>query len=110
MTAPASQTRPAGRRMALVYQLAVVVPTLAFLAVTLPDHRDDVLQVSVLAFVVAVAAVDLIPVPAWGGMQLSLSFPLLLGVAIVFEPPVAMLIALAGSVDPREFRRQVSLL
>ena len=43
-------------------------------------------------------------------MQLSLSFPLLLGVAIIFDPPVATLIALVGSFDPRELRREVSLL
>jgi signal transduction histidine kinase len=94
----------------LLYQLAVVVPLLSYLAVTLPGSREEALDRAVLLFILAVAAVDLIPVPAWGGLQLSLSFPLLLGVAIVFDPPVATLIALLGSVDPREFRREVSLL
>ena len=93
-----------------VYQLLVVVPALAFLAITLPGLRDEALEPAVLSFIIAVAAVDLIPVPAWGGMQLSLSFPLLLGVAIVFDPPVAMLIALVGSIDPRELRGQVGVL
>jgi len=93
-----------------LYQLLVVVPALAVLAFTLPDLRDEVFDPAVLSFAIAVAAVDLIPVPAWGGMQLSLSFPLLLGVAIIFDPPVAMLIALVGSVDPREFRREVAIL
>ena len=92
------------------YQLLVVVPALAFLRSRCPDLRDEVLDPAVLSFAIAVAAVDLIPVPAWGGMQLSLSFPLLLGVAIIFDPPVAMLIALVGSVDPREFRREVAIL
>ena len=101
---------PAPRWIIVAYQFAVVVPALAYLTLTLPGARDEVLDPAVLFFMVAVAAVDLIPVPAWGGMQLSLSFPLLLGVAIVFHPPVAMAIALVGSVDPREFRREVSLL
>ena len=102
--------KPPPRFATRAYQLAVVVPALVFLGFTLPAHREEVFDVSVLFFIVAVAAVDLIPVPAWGGMQLSLSFPLLLGVAIVFDPPVAMLIAVIGSVDPREFRREVSFL
>src|SRR5918994_5652233 len=100
---------PAERWIQIAYQLGVVVPLLTYLAIALPTARER-LDLSIILFVIAVAAVDLIPVPAWGGMQLSLSFPLLLGVAILFEPPEATLIALLGSVDPREFRREVSLL
>lgn len=100
---------PAPGWIQIAYQLAVVVPTVAYLAIALP--RDtDALTGSVLLFFLAIAVVDLIPVPAWGGMQLSLSFPILLGVAIVFEPPVAALIAFAGSMDPREFRREIGVL
>jgi signal transduction histidine kinase len=100
---------PAERWVQIAYQLGVVVPLLTYLAITLPTTRDE-LEPSIVLFVIAVAAVDLIPVQAWGGIQLSLSFPLLLGVAIIFDPPIATLIALLGSVDPREFRREVSLL
>ena len=100
---------PAQRWMQVAYQLGVVVPLLTYLAIALPAARDE-LEPSIVLFVIAVAAVDLIPVQAWGGIQLSLSFPLLLGVAIIFDPPIATLIALLGSVDPREFRREVSLL
>jgi signal transduction histidine kinase len=92
------------------YQLAVTLPTIAYLAIALPQDPDAVFQESILLFLVAVAVVDLIPVPGWGGLQLSLSFPLLLGVAIIFPPPVATLIAFAGSMDPREFRREATLL
>ncbi len=91
------------------FQLAVVLPSIVLLALSLPGQHAAVDE-TVLFFIATVALVDLIPVPAWGGLQLSLSFPLLLGVAIVFPPPVAMLIAFVGSVDPREFRREVSLL
>ena len=93
-----------------LWQLAQVLPLLTFLVFALPKHRADVLDPAVLFFVATVVVVDLIPVPGWGGLQLSLSFPILLGVAIIFEPPVAALIALIGSVDPREFRREVSFL
>jgi signal transduction histidine kinase len=101
---------PAPRWILTLYQLVVVIPAFAYLIAILPGYRDEVFDIAVLAFMLAVAAVDLIPVPAWGGLQLSLSFPLLLGVAIIFDPPVAMLIALVGSCDPREFRREVTLL
>src|SRR5581483_1014338 len=61
-------------------QVAVVVPVVAVLAYSIPGHRSD-LTPSIAFFVVAVAVIDLIPVPGWGGLQLSLSFPVLLGVA-----------------------------
>jgi signal transduction histidine kinase len=89
------------------FQVAIIVPLAVYLALTLPDHRDELLQGSILFFIVAVAVVDLIPVPAWGGMQLSLSFPILLGVAIIYDPTVAAAIAFVGSFDPREFRLQM---
>lgn len=104
------QRSPARAWVRSGYQLAVVVPTLAYLAFTLPRDVDAVFDPHVLLFILAVAIVELIPVPAWGGLQLSLSFPLLLGVAIIFEPAVATMIAFIGSVDPREFRRDVTLL
>jgi signal transduction histidine kinase len=91
-------------------QLLVAVPVIAYLALVLPSHREELLHVSVLLFALAVAVVDLIPVPGWGGLQLSLSFPILLGAAIVFPPPVAAAIAFAGSADPRELRREMPLL
>ena len=105
-----AEPRPAPRWAQNLYQLGVVVPVIVYLGATLPAHWDDVIQLPVLLFLVSVAVVDLIPVPGWGGTQLSLSFPLLLGVAIIFEPPVATLIAFAGSIDPRELRGEVGLL
>jgi len=90
-----------------LFQLLVVVPMVGFLIVSFPDYRDDFLQPPVFLFIATVAIVDLIPVPAWGGMQLSLSFPILLGVAIVFPPPVAALIAFLGSFDPRELQLRI---
>jgi signal transduction histidine kinase len=90
-----------------LFQVLIVVPITVYLIATLPTYRDDILQTSVILFIVTVAVVDLIPVPAWGGMQLSLSFPILLGVAIIYPPPVAALIAFLGSFDPRELRLQM---
>ncbi|GBC87197.1 Sensor histidine kinase WalK [bacterium HR12] len=91
-------------------QIAVAAPVLAYLVLALPAEREELLRADVLLFGLAVAVVDLIPVPGWGGLQLSLSFPILLGAAIVFPPPVAAAIAFVGSVDPRELRREMPAL
>jgi len=107
-TAPRTGTRPERDNWrSNTFQVLVVVPVIAYLVAALPGQREDLFKTSVLLFVVAVAVVDLIPVPAWGGMQLSLSFPILLGVAIVYPPPVAAVIAFFGSFDPRELRLQM---
>ena len=94
---------------ALAFRIGVVAVTIGWLAAELPGSADQVLTPAVLFFILAIAVVDLIPVPVWGGMQLSLSFPILLGVAVIFDPPVAALIAFLGSVDPREAKLDVSL-
>ena len=94
---------------ALAMRIGVVTLTLGWLAVELPGSADQVFDPAVLFFILAIAVVDLIPVPVWGGMQLSLSFPILLGVAVIFDPPVAALIALLGSADPREVKLDVPL-
>jgi signal transduction histidine kinase len=90
-------------------ELVVVLPTLVFLAVELVRDPNSITP-GVWFFAICIAVIDLIPVPAWSGLQLSVSFPVLLGAAVLFPPPVAGAIALVGSFDPREFRRQISIL
>jgi len=90
-------------------EVAVVLPTLMFLVFELARHPDR-LTSGVWFFAVSIAVIDLIPVPAWSGLQLSVSFPVLLGAAVLFPPPVAGAIALVGSFDPRELRGQISVL
>jgi signal transduction histidine kinase len=57
-----------------------------------------------------VAAVELLPAPAWGGIQVSLGFPILTAVAIIYPPGAAALLAFVGSSDPRELRRDINPL
>jgi signal transduction histidine kinase len=100
-----------GDRRIKVLEAAIIVPTLAWLAWAIPQTPDDTITLGEFFFFIAIVmVVDLIPVPVWGGMQLSLSFPILLGVAMLYPPEVAGLIALLGSVDPREFRREVGFM
>jgi diguanylate cyclase (GGDEF)-like protein len=93
-----------------VYQLAVVIPTVSFLAVQLTQGSGVLWHPSILVWAAGVAAVDLMPVPAAGGLYLSLSFPILLAAAMIYPPPVAGLLALVGSLDPRELRRSIPVL
>jgi signal transduction histidine kinase len=90
-------------------EIVVVVPTVTFIAAAI-IREPEALEPGVWFFAALVAVVDLIPVPAWSGLQLSVSFPVLLGAAVLFPPPIAGAIGLVGSCDPREFRRQIPFL
>ena len=56
-----------------------------------------------------VAGVELLPVPTWRGLTLSVGFPLLMMIAILYPPEVAGTIAFVGASDPRELKREVAL-
>ena len=104
--------RASDRRL-LVLELAVILPTLVggvllVLANSETFTWDRVGQLALWA--VAVSLVELIPVPAWRGIHLSLGFPLLMALAIVQPPVAAGVTAFIGSIDPREFRREVTPL
>ncbi|MBA3689964.1 MAG: EAL domain-containing protein [Actinobacteria bacterium] len=62
-----------------------------------------------LVWIAAIAVVDLMPVPTSLELNFSLSFPLQLAVALIYPPPVAAAIALLGTSDKRELRRELPL-
>src|SRR5438093_10603626 len=99
----------AGRRASML-QLVGVIGVMVTLALTVRAVPDGSVTPGAIFFLIATAIVDLIPVPAWGGLELSLSFPILLGVAMLYPPGIAGVIAFFGCVDPREFRREITLL
>ena len=94
---------------ATAYGLLVVLPTLVLVGYLLTRSAAPV-SLALLLWVVMVAAVELLPVSTWAGVQVSLGFTLLTAVAIIFAPPLAGLVALLGECDPREYRREVSLV
>jgi signal transduction histidine kinase len=100
----------AGLAAATAVQIAGILGVFSWLAWAIWQVPEGSIGPGVLFFVAAAMIVDLIPVPAWGGMQLSLSLPILLAVALVFPPAVAGMVALVGSADPRELHREVPLL
>src|SRR5438094_5176692 len=56
-----------------------------------------------------IAGIELLPVPAWRGLTISVGFPVLVTVAILCPAGAAGAITFVGALDPREFRREVSL-
>src|SRR5207244_11432261 len=58
---------------------------------------------------VSIGAVALMPVPASIDLRFSLSFPLELAAALIYAPHVAAAIAIVGSSDIREVRREIGV-
>jgi signal transduction histidine kinase len=95
-------------------EFAVVVPvllTIGFLISAAPQSITEKHRVvDLVAWIAIIAAVELIPVPMWRSTHISIGFPLLMVVAYLYQPPAAGLVALLAASDPRELRREVSLI
>src|SRR6266496_736797 len=99
-----------GRNTALlIFELSIILPALAGGA-WLAAREPSQFSLMLIFWAALVAGVELMPVPAWRGLQLSLGFPVLMMVGILYAPVAAGAIALFGSADPREFRREISVL
>ena len=112
-TSPLAGPRPAPR-LARLYQLAVVTPAIGWLTVTAildPNaflHPTGGTTPAILVFWAAsIALIDLLPVPASGNLQFSLSFPLQLAVALLYSPGIAAAVTLVGSSDNRELKGEL---
>ena len=100
------RTRRASTR---VYELFVALPLVLWLVL---EFVRDPLQFGdpmLLVWIVAIAVVDLMPVPTSVELNFSLSFPLQLAVALIYPPPVAAAIALLGTSDTRELSKELPL-
>lgn len=96
------------RRLRLLFvEAGVTLPTVG-LIMALLAHSDVDFSAWWLFFAGLIALIELAPVPAWRGLTISVGFPLLVMVAILYPPGVAGLITFLGASDPREFRRQVT--
>jgi signal transduction histidine kinase len=85
--------------------------TLGLLGYTIVSRDGlELTATEAVTWVLAVAVTDLIPVPLWGPVVLTMSLPVLLALGMLVAPTEAALVALLGSFDPREFRREISLL
>jgi signal transduction histidine kinase len=100
------------QRKVVAFELLVIVPTLVGGGVLIARDPAAFREYwGELAFWAAlIGLVELLPVPAWRGLTISVGFPLLMVVAFLYEPAAAATVALVGASDPREFKREVSLL
>src|SRR5262245_54383684 len=94
---------------ATAYALLVAVPTILYIVTRIAQNPEQFNR-DVLVWVLLVAMAELLPVPAWRGINVSLGFPLLMAVGILYPPAWAAGIALVGSVDPAEFRRETTFM
>jgi signal transduction histidine kinase len=92
-----------------VFQAAVVLASMALLA-SLLVKVGGAWKLDLILWTAVVAVVELVQVPFWKGVQVSIGFPILLAVGIIHTPAQAALVAFVGSIDPREFRREVTVL
>jgi hypothetical protein len=100
----------AARRSGIWFELALSLPVVASLVGYAALHPSVVFKPEVAFWVGAVALTEILPLPTKGRVQLSLNFPILLAVLVLYEPPVAAIIAFVGAFDRREARREVSPL
>jgi diguanylate cyclase (GGDEF)-like protein len=91
------------------YELAVAIPLMLWITFQIFRNPEPFADPVLLLWAVAIAGVDLLPVPNGVGMQFSLSFPLLLSVAFIYPAPVAALVAFVGTADPRQFRGELPI-
>jgi signal transduction histidine kinase len=96
--------------VALAYMSAVVALALLSLFLAAYQHPSSILRLELLFWLIVLVTVDLLPVPVSQVLQLTLGFPILLGIAILYPPWVAGTIALLGSFDSREIRREITLV
>jgi len=100
-------------RLLPFFEAAIVLPTLAGLTLAITGaERADVQDVlfQLVVWVVIIALVELIPVPVWRGVHVSMGFPLMMVVAFLYPPQAAAAAALLAASDPREFRHEVGFL
>jgi signal transduction histidine kinase len=98
------------RRKVVAFELLVIVPTL--LGGVLLVARDPAAfrDLELLFWACLIGIIELLPVPAWRGLTISVGFPLLMVVAFLYSPPAAAAVALVGASDPREFKGEVTFL
>ena len=102
----AVDAQPRGSVLRL-YEATIAFPVVAWIAYQLIHSHGKDLEAATILWIAIVALVDLLPIPAWGGLVVSLSFPILIATCLLYGPPAAGLIALIGSSDIREFRREL---
>ena len=94
---------------ASIYAIAISVPVVVLTLTGAWAARDE-FELVMLGWILLVAVAELLPVPASRDIHVSIGFTLLTAVAILYSPVWAAAIALIGSTDTFEIRRQTTVL
>ena len=100
-------------RLLPFFEAAIVIPTLVGLTVAIARDGGSEIRADLfplIVWVLILALVEMIPVPVWRGVHISMGFPLMMVVAFLYPPQAAAAAALLAASDPREFRHEVGLL
>ncbi len=92
----------------LIVEIGVIVPTVVLIAILVP-RQDPSFRVVLLLWSLLITAIEFLPVPAWRGLTISVGFPVLMMLAILYPSGTAGLLTLLGTADPREFRREIGI-
>jgi len=106
--APERARRPP-RLTSTLYELAVAIPVMGLVGWSVVRDHHAFATPMLLVWAISIGVVDLMPVPASIDLKFSLSFPLQLAVALIYPVPVAAAVAIVGTSDMREIRREVSV-
>jgi len=95
-----------------LFEISVILPAVILILLQLTSGGFDYLNsparaLRVVFWILVIAVVELLPVPAWKSLQVSMAFPLFTAVSFVYPPAIAGAVAFLGSSDPRELRREV---
>jgi diguanylate cyclase (GGDEF)-like protein len=105
--APAAD-RPGPPRRFTVCLVVIGTVVTASLALLVPGRLDQ-LDFAVVAWIAMIAVAELLPVRSSESLGLTVSFPLLLAVAILYPPGLAAIITWLASFSPEELARPVSV-
>lgn len=117
MTTPAQVASSVRRDPARtrVFHVLVTAPGLSAIIVLAILQGEAALAIEgglagMIFWTAVIAVVELLPVPTWRGLRVSVDFPLVIAAAVLYPPGPAGLMLLLGASDPRELRREVPLL
>ena len=110
LASPQAAARPRERLWPVAFSAATSFTLVALVYLGGPELIADLRGSwpELLFWCALVSILNLLPVTV-GELRLSLDMPVLIAVALLHPPPVAALVALLGSLDPRELRAEIAL-
>jgi signal transduction histidine kinase len=93
-----------------LFRISVALPAIylvGFGIIAMQRLDESRVLLNVAFWTVLIAVVELLPVPIWKSVRVSIGGPLFMAAAFIYPPPIAGLIAFLGASDPREIKRQI---